>query len=64
MTFPLPDFEKDLPVTEDDCRALAAARLQTVEPVDLEWAWISLRQQFPHLPQDRSTSEGWEEFEL
>lgn len=64
MDIPLPDFEKDLPVTEEDCRALAEARLRSVDPQALEWNWVSLRQQFPHLPPDRSTSEGWEEFEL
>ena len=58
------DFEKDMPLTEEDFRALCRSRHRRIDPSKLKWEWISLGAQFPNVSRDRPTSEGWVEFEL
>lgn len=62
--FELFDFEKDMPLTDEDVRVMNENRKRRIDPAELEWEWISLAWQFPEIDQDRPTSEGWLEFEL
>jgi len=66
MTNPKPDldFERDFAIDDEARAALDHAREVRVDPAKLKWEWVSLARQFPNLQQDRSTSEGWEEFYL
>lgn len=58
------NFERDMPLTEDDVRALDESRHRRIDPSKMEWAWFSLGEQFPDMDRNRPTSEGWVEFEL
>jgi hypothetical protein len=58
------DFAKDMPLTEDDIRALDESRRRRIDPSQMKWEWISLGRQFPNINRERPTSEGWIEFEL
>lgn len=58
------DLERDMPLTAEDIEAMRRARFRVIDPTQLEWDWISLGVQFPHLSRERKTHEGVPDFEL
>jgi hypothetical protein len=62
-TRPLP-LELDLPTSAEDIAALRRARRRTIDPATIDWKWLSLSTQFPHLERRRRTHRGFADFEL
>lgn len=58
------DFDNDMPLTREDQEVMARNCFRHLRPDEWKWEWISLGMQFPNIPRDRPTFEGWEEFEL
>jgi hypothetical protein len=58
------NLERDIPTTEEDVRMLRELRSQSAENLVPRIDELMNLRQFENIPSRRTTSEGWEPFEL